>query len=63
MPDNLRATLADLLRNPAQELHTNPRVGHIAGVGETHPERLTVDEIRSLCGEVMRHIRRMQGKG
>lgn len=45
------------------ELHTNPDVGTIAGIGELHPERLTDAQIQSLCGEVMRHIRRMKGKG
>ena len=35
------------------ELHTKPDVAHIAGIGERNPEKLTHDQIRSLCGEVM----------
>lgn len=42
------------------ELHTKPDVAHIAGIGERHPENLTHDQIRSLCGEVMRHVERMK---
>ena len=42
------------------ELHTKPDVAHIAGIGEKNPERLTPDQIRSLCGEVLRHIERMK---
>lgn len=42
------------------ELHTKPEVGRIAGIGEKNPERLTPDDIRSLCGEVLRHIERMK---
>ena len=42
------------------ELHTKPDVAHIAGIGDKHPENLTHDQIRSLCGEVMRHVQRMK---
>ncbi len=42
------------------EIHTKPDVAHIAGIGEKNPERLTPDQIRSLCGEVLRHIERMK---
>lgn len=42
------------------ELHTKPDVAHIAGIGERHPENLTHEQIRSLCGEVLRHIERMK---
>ena len=42
------------------ELHTKSDVAHIAGIGEKNPERLTPDQIRSLCGEVLRHIERMK---
>ena len=41
------------------ELHTRPDVAHIASIGEKNPERLTHDQIQSLCGEVMRHVERM----
>lgn len=42
------------------ELHTKPDVARIAGIGEKSPERLTHEEIRSLCGEVLRHIEHMK---
>ena len=42
------------------ELHTKPDVAHIAGIGEKNPDRLTHDQIRSLCGEVLRHVERMK---
>jgi hypothetical protein len=42
------------------ELHTRPDVAEIAGIGEKNPERLTHDQIRSLCGDVMRHVERMK---
>ena len=59
--DSLRDELTRQL-GASEELHTHPEVGHIAGIEMRRPEQLTLDQVKSLCGEVDRHIRRMKGR-
>lgn len=40
-------------------LITSPRIKHLAGEGLKHPSLLTADQVRELCGSVMRHIERI----
>lgn len=61
-PSPSTSALAAALRDSI-ELHTNPSVAHIAGIGASHPDRLSNEQVQSLCGEVLRHIRRMEGRG
>lgn len=47
----------------ALELLTSKRVAHLAGKGLADPKTLSDDEVRELCGEILRHVRRMEGGG
>lgn len=58
--DELRETIRDAMGLPPEELHTRPEVRRISAIGEKHPEKLTLAEIQSLCGEIQRHIERME---
>ena len=40
------------------ELHNSSEVARIAGLGESHPDRLSDPDIQTLCAAVMRHIER-----
>jgi hypothetical protein len=37
---------------------TSDRIKHLAGLGLEDPTKLSVDEVRELCGSVLAHINR-----
>ena len=60
--EQLLTGISDHIR-AVSELHLNDRIRHLAGKGLEDPKTITEGEVRELCGEILRHVRRMEGKG
>lgn len=60
--ERLLTSMSDHI-HAVSELHLNDRIRHLAGKGLGDPKTITDDELRELCGEILRHVRRMEGKG
>ena len=56
-PEPQGSILARALRE-MNEVHNSPQIKHLAGVGERNPGDLSLEEVRSVCAALLRHIER-----